>query len=359
NVTSTANLTRVNYTGTTTGAAFVFQAGNVFSGADATFPAALAGWSTLATAPSGVYGLARETAGHGVIGVHENNGTAVKGESTTGLGGGFRGAHGIVAEATAGVGLQALGALAGAFAGDAGITVRASSGAAVLAQGGILGGGFIGADGVRATAGTAGTGIEATGAIGGKFTGSRAALSMATTGAPVLTRTDAHNVGEIDADTNKDLWMCVEAGTPGKWRKITGLTAAGSFHAITPTRVYDSRQPQPSPGPLSNGQNRTITVKDARTVNGGAITITNAIPTGATAVAANITITATTGTGFLAINPGGNTTVTASTINWFGPDQTIANGVTLTLNTNRELTAICDGGGGSTHFIIDITGYYL
>jgi len=33
-------------------------------------------------------------------------------------------------------------------------------------------------------------------------------------------------------------------------------------------------------------------------------------------------------------------------------------GVTLTLDTTRQLTVVCNGGG-STHFIIDIAGYYL
>jgi hypothetical protein len=58
------------------------------------------------------------------------------------------------------------------------------------------------------------------------------------------------------------------------------------------------------------------------------------------------------------MNPGGNTVAGASTINWFGPDQTLANGIGLTLNASRQLTAVCSGGG-STHFIVDISGYYL
>ena len=62
--------------------------------------------------------------------------------------------------------------------------------------------------------------------------------------------------------------------------------------------------------------------------------------------------------GHLAIDPGGNTVEGASTINWSAAGLTIANGVTLTLNATRQLTVICNGGG-STHFIIDIAGYYL
>ena len=114
----------------------------------------------------------------------------------------------------------------------------------------------------------------------------------------------------------------------------------------------------PTPGLLSTGQNRLVSVADGRD-NNGTVTTPNLVPAGATAVTANVTVTGTTGTfGYLAINPGGNTVEGASTINWFGAGQTLANGVGLTLNATRQITVICNGGGG-THFIIDISGYYL
>ena len=157
-----------------------------------------------------------------------------------------------------------------------------------------------------------------------------------------------------------DLWWCVVAGTPGTWRKIGGPGVAGSFHAVTPGRVYDSRQTLPSPGVLAAPSNRTISVADRRDANltTGAVIAANFVPAGATAVTANVTVTQTTGAGYLAVNPGGNTTVGASTINWSGNNLDIANGVNLTLDASRQLTVIA-GGGGSTHFIIDIMGYYL
>ncbi len=124
--------------------------------------------------------------------------------------------------------------------------------------------------------------------------------------------------------------------------------------------MYDSRQPLPSPGILSAGQNRLVSVADARNVNSGATTTIGVIPDRAVAVAANVTVTGTSGQGYLSINSGGNTVISASTINWFGSGQTLANGVILTLNASREITVICGSGSGSaTHFIIDITGYFL
>jgi hypothetical protein len=171
-------------------------------------------------------------------------------------------------------------------------------------------------------------------------------------------RVTAFAKNTMETDFAGNVWFCYEAGTPGKWRKLAGPASAGTFHAITPTRVYDSRAAAPSPGLLATGANRLVSVADGRD-NNGTVTTANLVPAGATAVAGNITVTGTTGGfGYLAINPGGNTVEGASTINWFGAGQTIANGVTLTLNTTRQLTVICNGGG-STHFLIDIAGYYL
>ena len=87
-----------------------------------------------------------------------------------------------------------------------------------------------------------GIGLLGDGGIGAQLAGSRAAIYLSgTTGAPPLSRVDAHKVGEIDIDSNADVWVCVVAGTPGTWRKLTGPAAAGSFHALNPLRMFDSR----------------------------------------------------------------------------------------------------------------------
>jgi len=170
---------------------------------------------------------------------------------------------------------------------------------------------------------------------------------------------DPFALGTLETSSDGSVWFCYEAGSPGKWRKLAGPATGGAFHPITPTRVYDSRAVAPTPGLLTAGNNRLVSVADGRD-NNGTVTTPNLVPAGATAVAANITVTGTTGAGgYLAVNPGGVTAVTASTINWFGAGQNLANGVTLTLNATRQLTVVCGDGGGSTHFIIDIAGYYL
>jgi hypothetical protein len=169
-------------------------------------------------------------------------------------------------------------------------------------------------------------------------------------------RTDSHLVGEID-NVAGDLWMCVEAGTPGTWRKITGPAAAGAFHAISPARVYDSRSAAPTPGQLGSGANRLVSVADQRNLNTGAVATANVVPVGASAVSVNVTIANTVDGGYLAVNPGGNTVVSASAINWTASGQAAANSIIVPINAARQVTVIC--GGGSTDFILDVSGYFL
>ncbi len=153
------------------------------------------------------------------------------------------------------------------------------------------------------------------------------------------------------------LWYCYVAGvgSASKWVRLSS-----SFVAGTPARVYDSRAAAPLPtGILLAGFNRTISVADGRN-SVGAVIIPNVVPVGATSVAANITVTGTTGGfGFLCVNPGGDTSQATSAINWFGAGQNIANGLILTLNASRQVTVVCGTGGGNTQFIIDVSGYYL
>lgn len=205
-------------------------------------------------------------------------------------------------------------------------------------------------------AGIVGYGNSGTG-IGVLAKGGRSHVYLEPLGIAGPARADAHAIGELIEDTNGDLWLCVAAGTPGTWRKLGGPTAAGSYHAISPVRVYDSRAPSPLQGIITGGTNRTVSVADGRDLVTGAVTSANVVPEGATAVFANVTIDNTVGQGFLAINPGGNTTVAASAINWYASGQTAANGLVLTLNNLRQVTVIA--GNGSTNFILDVSGYFL
>ena len=70
--------------------------------------------------------------------------------------------------------------------------------------------------------------------------------------------------------------------------------------------------------------------------NGGAVTVPNLVPAGATGVSYNITISNTAGQGFLTVNPGGNTTVSSSTINWFTSAEIAANASVVGINARAK-----------------------
>ncbi|MFM2072702.1 MAG: hypothetical protein RLZZ623_2966 [Actinomycetota bacterium] len=174
---------------------------------------------------------------------------------------------------------------------------------------------------------------------------------------PPPSRGDDHVRGELDTDNNGDLWWCTTDGNPGKWKKVSGTNVAGSFHVISPTRVYDSRAALPTPGVLAGGASRVVSIKDARPDATGAVSTADIVPAGAAAIAYNLTISDTAGAGYLSVTEGDAAGFTASSINWSGSGQLLANGLVVKLDGNRQVKVFA--GGGSTNFIIDVLGYYL
>ena len=185
--------------------------------------------------------------------------------------------------------------------------------------------------------------------------GGRAQLGLAGAVGNPLTTLPAqfHYEGDIAYTLSHELIACVANGAPGTWRRLASTTTAGAFTAISPARVYDSRQ-DPGLHPISTGQTRTVVV--ANKVGGPA----NIVPLRSTAIAYNLTVVNTVGgNGYLAVNEGGNVTVSASAINWFASGQTMANGSVVQLDNSRQITVICGGTATSCNFIIDVVGYYL
>ncbi len=162
--------------------------------------------------------------------------------------------------------------------------------------------------------------------------------------------------GELASDGGGTLFFCYADGT-GNWHRLAGPTTAGSYNAITPYRAYDSRRPAPSPGLMTPGTDRVVSVADSRDGTTGAVITADAIPAEATAVTYNLTVVNTVGRGFLAVTEGDAAGTAASTINWSGAGQVVANGSTVKLDANRQVK-VFNGSGGSANFIIDITGYY-
>lgn len=253
-----------------------------------------------------------------------------------------------------GTGTFAGGAL---FASSGGDTVNAQSASAREGATAVRADGFDGASGVDATS-DLGT--------GGLFSGRRSDLHLGAD--PTLAvrlaqrrHTRGHAVGELvlEAATG-DLYLCVVAAPPGQvgtWRKIAGPATAGAFHPIPPTRVYDSRlDPK---GKLAPAEGTRVTnVKDGIDLATGVVNAPNVVPAGATAIAYNLTIAETQNAGFLAVYPANEATFKASSINWDRSGQLLANAAIVQISSARQVK-VSVGGGGSTHYLIDVTGYYL
>jgi glucose/arabinose dehydrogenase len=147
------------------------------------------------------------------------------------------------------------------------------------------------------------------------------------------------------------LWYATLGGG-GQVRRITGPSPPGpaeDFHTLDPCRLVDTRQaPGPLGGPpLAGGETRTF-----------ALVGLCGVPSGATALAVNLTVIGPTGAGFLTGFAAGTGQPTTSTIN-FSAGQTRANNAVFPLSPNGTLAVFAGLAGGATvHMALDVTGYF-
>jgi hypothetical protein len=121
-------------------------------------------------------------------------------------------------------------------------------------------------------------------------------------------------------------------------------TPPARFYALPPCRVLDTRGAQ---GPaLVAGASRTFAF--AGVCN---------IPATARAVALNVTVTQATAAGHLTLYPAGGTVPGASTIN-YRAGVARANNAILRLSASGQLAIFCGQLTGSTHAIVDVSGYF-
>lgn len=172
---------------------------------------------------------------------------------------------------------------------------------------------------------------------------------------------NTYSKGELVRDGNADFWVCTTGGVNSQWKKLAFDAPVAplppQLHIVEPTRVYDSRLPGFGDR-ISDGQSRSISVANGIDIVTGAVTAPDVVPAGATAIQFTFTIDAAANNGFLAVTPGDAATFKASTINWSPTTPNIASGSLVKLDAARTVKVFA-GGGGSTQFIIDITGYYL
>ncbi len=107
---------------------------------------------------------------------------------------------------------------------------------------------------------------------------------------------------------------------------------------VGPIRIYDSREES---GRLGSGATRTLVAEE---------------PTEDFAYLMNITVTDTFAGGFLSVFSAEIPWPGTSTLNWTQSGQTIANTAYTFIRQADQGISIHVGGGGSTQFVIDVTG---
>ena len=125
---------------------------------------------------------------------------------------------------------------------------------------------------------------------------------------------------------------------------VSPVTGSSYVPLLQPARFLDTRLSPPT-GPLSRlnpNESRNIPILG--------------IP-GATAVVANFTVVTPTAPGFLTVFPTGIPQPTVSNLNW-DTGRNIPNLSTVPLGPGGTITVI-NGSLGSTHLLIDITGYFV
>jgi hypothetical protein len=130
-----------------------------------------------------------------------------------------------------------------------------------------------------------------------------------------------------------------------------GVPNNTSFFTLTPCRIIDTRDPVgPVGGPaLAAGATRVFPIT---TTMGAPCNV----PAAAKSVSVNITVTQPTAPGHLILFPGG-TPPGVSNIN-FRAGQTRANNAIVPLSASGTLSVADGQSSGTTHFILDVNGYF-
>ena len=132
---------------------------------------------------------------------------------------------------------------------------------------------------------------------------------------------------------------------------FTPDTTGATYHPLLPTRLLDTRSGNGLSGPLSSHTAQTVVISGP--------TRGNVVPSNATAVTGNLTVTGQTSMGFLYIGPNATNNPTSSTLNFPAGDDR-ANAVTVALGPGGTLsvTYAAPSLGPTTQVIFDVTGYY-
>ncbi|MGI8416535.1 MAG: transglycosylase SLT domain-containing protein [Nakamurella sp.] len=124
-------------------------------------------------------------------------------------------------------------------------------------------------------------------------------------------------------------------------------SAAGAFRALPMRRVLDTRSGLGAAGPLRGASSLPVKM----------IGVAGVPTAGVSAVVVNMTVTAPSASGYIAVAADGSPHRTASNVN-FTAGQTVANLAVVPLGTDGKFS-VFNGSGGSVQLIADVVGYYL
>ncbi|MHB1854464.1 MAG: hypothetical protein ACYCS2_05345, partial [Acidimicrobiales bacterium] len=119
-------------------------------------------------------------------------------------------------------------------------------------------------------------------------------------------------------------------------------SVGGAYTALTPMRLLDTR---------TTGQ----TLAAGGSLNLPVVTTADGVPSNATAVALNVTVTGTTDASYLSAFPTGGTQPYVSNLNWT-MGETVPNSVIVPVGTNGDVTFY--NPTGSATVVVDLEGYF-
>ncbi|MFM7271110.1 MAG: family 43 glycosylhydrolase [Actinomycetes bacterium] len=134
---------------------------------------------------------------------------------------------------------------------------------------------------------------------------------------------------------------------PSPVRRAEAVPAAGTYSAITPVRILDTREP--GQGPCLSGTARTLAVADHP------LAVAAGVPSDAAAVALNVTVVDATAGGYLTVYPTGVSRPTVSSLNWVSA-AAVPNNVQVKLGTGGAVNLYALAG--CPQVIVDLVGWY-
>jgi len=149
---------------------------------------------------------------------------------------------------------------------------------------------------------------------------------------------------------NVSLTAANSSGSSSPAVKGVSVTPQGAkkYYTIAPCRLADTRTASGTYGgpALAAGATRTFPVWSRC-----------GIPSTATVVSGNVTVTASTNSGYLTLFPSGTGVPAASTVN-FARAQTRANSLAVELGASGGLSVFSGVPSGTVHVVLDVNGYW-